>query len=268
MVQDSYNIIPVTLAVVLHVLVFGSLFVAFDFDRDTAPPMPLAIKATIVTDDATLPPPPPPPPPPVEEQPEPEVQEPDPQEEERQLAEEQKRIDDARIERERLQAEEDARKAAERKAAEDKARREREREEENERIRQQLEREREENVQRQREENERLERESREALIQEEEAAIAAQNSTEMQVYMSQIQQRVWRNWNRPGTTPDNLECVVAVTQVPGGQVIRAEVTKCNANDIVKRSVENAVHTASPLPQPDNPLLFLRNFTITFTHND
>jgi colicin import membrane protein len=265
--QDSHNIIPVTLAVILHVLVFGSLFVAFDFDRDAPPPLPLAIKASLVTDDATLPPPPPPP---VEEQPEPEpeVQQPDPDEEARRQAEEQKRIDDARIERERLKAEEDARKAAEREAAEDEARRKREAEEEAERVRQRLEAERLADIQRQREENERLERESRETLIQEEEAAIAAQNSTEMQVYLNEIRQKVRRNWRRPGTARNDLECIVAVQQVPGGEVTGARVTECNGDAIVQRSVENAVFKASPLPQPENPLLFLRNFTITFTYDD
>jgi len=63
--QDSYNIIPVTLAVLLHASVFGSLFVAFDLSRSAAPPMQLAIRATLVTEDSVTAPP-------VVQQPEPE----------------------------------------------------------------------------------------------------------------------------------------------------------------------------------------------------
>ena len=58
MAQDTYNIIPMTLAGLLHVLVFGSMFVAFDLNREAAPPMELAIRATLVTEEATAPPPP------------------------------------------------------------------------------------------------------------------------------------------------------------------------------------------------------------------
>ena len=269
MVQDSYNIIPVTLAVLLHALVFGSLFVAFDLPRTAAPPMPLAIRARLVTEDSVTAPP-------VVQQPEPEPEpepvQPDLDEEGRKQAEEEKRQEDARLEKERLAQIERDRKEAERKAAEDKARREREAEAERERIRKRLEEERLRDIEQQRQDNileeERLLRASQESIYAADAAEIELQNSSEAQVYQALITQRVRRNWSRPGTAPDDLECIVTVEQVPGGVVVSARVIECNGDDIVQRSVVAAVYRASPLPQPSNPLLFLRTFQITFTRDD
>jgi len=272
-VQDSYNIIPVTLAVLLHAIVFGSLFVAFDLSPTAAPPLQLAIRATLVTEDSVTAPP-------VVQQPEPEPEpepetepvQPDPDEEARKQAEEEKRQVDARIEKERLAQIEKDREAAKRKEAEDRARREREAEAERERIRKRLEEERLRDIEQQRQDNileeERLLRVSQEAIYAADAAEIELQNSSEAQVYQALIIQKVRRNWARPGTARDDLECIVAVRQVPGGEVVSARVIECNGDEIVRRSVENAVFKASPLPQPSNPLLFLRTFQITFTISD
>jgi hypothetical protein len=99
MVQDRHNLVPVTLAVLLHVILFGSLFVVIDMGRRDHPAVPLAIKGALVTDNAVVIPPK------IEEPP----PRPDTSEQERLAAEEQKRIDDARIEQERLAAEEQKR---------------------------------------------------------------------------------------------------------------------------------------------------------------
>jgi len=255
-VQDTYNIFPVTLAVMLHALVFGSLFVAFDLSRAAAPPMPLMMKATLVSADAVAPPP-------VVKQPEPEVVEPEPDEEALRTAEEEKRRADARRDQKRLDRLERARLEA---------RRERQAEAERERNRAEMEEARLRDIAQQRQDNileeERLLREAQDAMIAAEEEVFAAQNSTEAQVYQNMIRQKVRRNWARPGTARDDLECIVAVQQVPGGEVVSASVIECNGDDIVRRSVENAVFKASPLPQPSNPLLFLRTFQITFTIED
>ncbi len=260
MVQDTYNIIPVTLAVLLHVFVFGSLFVTLDLSRTAAPAMPLLIKATLVSADALRPPP-------VikqpEPEPEPEVVQPEPDEEALRRAEEDNRLEEARREQERLDRLERARLEA---------RREREAEAERERRRQEMEEERLRDIEQQRQDNlleeERLLREAQDAIIAAEEEVFAAQDSIEARVYQNMIVQKVRRNWARPGTARDDLECIVAVQQVPGGEVVSARVMECNGDDIVRRSVENAVHKASPLPRPSNPLLFLRTFQITFTIED
>ena len=53
MVRDSHNIIPVSMALLLHVIILGSMIVAFDYARPKAF-TPLAIKATLVEE---MPPP-------------------------------------------------------------------------------------------------------------------------------------------------------------------------------------------------------------------
>ncbi|MDJ0939627.1 MAG: cell envelope integrity protein TolA [Woeseiaceae bacterium] len=274
-IRDRFNIIPATFAVLLHVVLVGSFYLTFDWTRRTPPAVPLAIEATLVTDSAVVIPPPP-----IEQEPvadpEPEIVEPpppDPAELERARLEEEKRQADLRAEQERIRLEEEAeakRQAeleAERKAEEE-AEREAERERQLEEQRRLAELKRQEDIRRQREENERqrlaLEQEQRNAALAAEEEAMAARSSPEMALYISQISNKIQRNWIRPTTAPDDLECVVRVSQLPSGEVLRVDVTSCNAGDVVARSVEAAVRKASPLPLPANPLLFTRELRLTF----
>ena len=54
MVRDNKNMIPVTMAVLLHVLVFGALFVAVDLRARATPVVPMAIKGTLVPENAVV----------------------------------------------------------------------------------------------------------------------------------------------------------------------------------------------------------------------
>ena len=272
MLRDSKNIIPVSMAVLLHVVIFGSMIMAYDYVRPT-PFTPLAVQATLVTEvPETQAPPvvePEPEPEPIVEEPEPEP-EPDNSEELRRLAEEEKRRQDALIEQERLeklrqQEEEAERKRKEREEAE---RRKRE-EEETERKRKEAERQREEDIRRQREENERLRREmeaaERQAEIDAESDRLAAVDSGELAVYMAQIRQKIERNWSAPASAGAELKCSVRVRQVPGGEVVGVTILSCNGDEAVRRSVEAAIYRSSPLPVPSNPNLFDRNILLNLS---
>lgn len=288
MVQDSHNIVPVTMAVLLHVILVGAMLVAFDFSRSVPPIVPLAMKATLVTDGAVVLPPPvrelpepvplvEPEPEPVEPEPvEPEVVEPDPAVQQRIEAEKIQREKDALAERERLQrieqeqaqerqrqAEADAKAEAKRRAEEEAKLEEKRRQAEIERQ-QEIERQREEN----RREEERLQADARQQEIEDESELISARNSSEMGAYLAAIQNKVIRHWARPGTARDDLECYVAITQLPNGEVVSVRVARCNGDDVVVRSIEAAVRKASPLPLPENALLFLREFQFRFTIQD
>ena len=269
MAKDTYNIIPVTFAVILHVVIFGSLVTAWDWSRAEQPRVPLAIKASLITDE--LPPVieiPDPEPEPVREEPPP----PDPDEEARIKAEEAKRLQDMKDEQDRLAQIERDKREAERKRAEEEAERKRLAELELERKRAEAERKRQEEIERQREENRRQEQElldqQRLAMLEAENEAMELQDSTEMQIYQALITQKVKRNWARPGTARDDLSCVAVVEQITGGEVIGVRIGECNGDEIVRRSIEAAVRRASPLPTPENPLLFLRTFEIEFTIDD
>ena len=57
---------------------------------------------------------------------------------------------------------------------------------------------------------------------------------------------------------------MVNVVQLPTGDVVSAKVAQCNGDEAVRRSIENAVLKASPLPKPPSQAVFSRTFTLTF----
>jgi len=82
--------------------------------------------------------------------------------------------------------------------------------------------------------------------------------------YIAQIQARIQRAWIKPPTAKAGLNCVVYVTQLPGGEVSSVRVDTCNGDEIVRQSIEAAVYRASPLPLPSDPALFERNLRLNF----
>ncbi len=278
MIRDERNIIPVLLAALVHLAIFGSMAIAIDFSRKR-PPTPLAIQAKLVSEEALAPPGPTP-----EEIRQRELE----AERQRQLEAEQARIRaEQQAERQRLEREaaerkqrEEAERERQRIAAEEQRRREaaereaqRRREEaEKERQRQEAEKRRQEEIERQRRENERKRAEAeaaqREAMLQQQLAAeaerMAAIESGAMDRYRFAITRKIEQNWVRPASAVPGLECVINVRQVPGGEVISASIESCNGDPAVQRSIEAAVFKASPLPEPEDPSLFERNLRITF----
>lgn len=279
MIRDRQNVVPVLLAILLHIGIFAAMVVTIDLTRPDRPATPLAIEATLVSDAETSVPPP------VEEpeaEPQPDLAErrrleQEELERQQQLEAEQRRIREEQ-EADRRRLEQEAEERREREAAEAERQRvaaeeRRQREEaEKERQREEAERKRLEEIERQRLENERKKEEAEEAERQrlfeqelaEEAERLAAMNSGEMSRYILAIQTKIQQNWIRPASAMPGLECVVNVRQVPGGEVISATIERCNGDAAVQRSIEAAVYKASPLPEPDNPALFDRNLRIIF----
>jgi len=127
-----------------------------------------------------------------------------------------------------------------------------------------------------RQEQERLAREAEEArqraeaeaelrrvMVAEEERR-AAEEAGLLDQYRLLIQDRIERSWIRPASAGPGLECEVSVTQIPSGDVIDVRVGRCNGDDAVMRSIEQAVLRASPLPPPPTPSLFSRNLELVF----
>ncbi len=271
MAQRVENIGSISLAALLHVVLLGSMIVAFDFSSPT-PFTPMAIHGTLVQEIPETSPPvveADPIPDPI---PEPEVEElppPDNSEQLRREAEEEKRRLDALIEAERLekirQREIDEQKQRER----DEADRKKREEEDKERKRVEAEQKRQDDIERQRLENERLRREleteQRNDEIEAEERRTAARNSSEMDAYIFAISQKIRRSWNAPASAGPETNCRVKVRQLPTGDVVGVNIVSCNGDDAVKRSVEAAIHRSSPLPQTSNRDLFDPNLTINLT---
>jgi len=82
--------------------------------------------------------------------------------------------------------------------------------------------------------------------------------------WQSQIAAKINRAWLRPPTAKAGIECVLNVTQVPGGEVTQVSIGECNGDQAVRESIEAAVYRASPLPPPPDPALFDRNLKINF----
>jgi colicin import membrane protein len=205
-----------------------------------------------------------------------------------------KREEAARVERQRQQREEERREAAEQqrlteqrerqRVADQRARDEAQRKEEQrlaaERAEQrrrdeQAKAEREAQAKREREEAEKRAAEQRrrqqaEAELQAQLAAEAEANAARaaglLDQYMLMIENHVKRFWQRPLSARAGLSCVITVVQAPTGDVLSAKVDilRCNGDDAVRRSVENAVLDASPLPRPPSQAVFSRTFTLTF----
>ncbi len=271
MIRDQYNIIPITMAALLHASFVASLLFVFKFPS-SAIATPLIIEATLVSAESLESQPSPvikQPDPEPEVLPEPKIEEPDEAEQERAEAEEQMRLEEVAKEQQRIRDIEIADQKKKDKEAADRRKRE---DAELERKRVAAEKKRREEVERKRIENERLRKaaleQEAEALrvreIADEDARLAAMNSGAMAAYQFALKQKIMRNWIAPASALPGIECVVDVRQLRGGDVITVTVGRCNGDAAVRRSIEAAVIKASPLPEPSDPNLFQRDLRITF----
>jgi colicin import membrane protein len=96
-----------------------------------------------------------------------------------------------------------------------------------------------------------------------EEHQIAAR-SGELANWEAQIQARIQRAWLKPPSARSGIDCIVYVTQVPGGEVTNVRLGQCNGDAAVRESIQAAAYRASPLPPPPDPALFQRDLEIQF----
>ncbi len=266
MVRDTYNIIPVFLASMLHLMLLAAMVFVYDFSRPAHPVIPLAISATLVTESELAQPPVVEIPLAVEPEPEPPPL-PDPEEAQRRAAEEQKRLEDLRVEQERIRLEKLEEEKRKQQAEVERRNRD---EAERERREKEAERKRLEDIERQREENERLrveaelaaQQQRRDAEIDAEEKRLAAMNAGLQERYVLSIRNHIYRNWAPPASARFGSECEVIVRQVPGGEVVGVTILSCDGDEALRRSVEAAVFRASPLPLPPDPSVFDRNLRL------
>lgn len=87
--------------------------------------------------------------------------------------------------------------------------------------------------------------------------------------YAAAIQEAILRNWTRPENVPLGQKCVIHITQVRGGTVVKAEVApSCPFDELGRRSVEAAVLKAQPLPYAGFESVFNRTINLNFTAAD
>ena len=90
----------------------------------------------------------------------------------------------------------------------------------------------------------------------------------ELASWQAEITSRIQNAWIRPPTARPGIECVLDVTEVPGGAVTNVTIGQCNGDQAVRQSIEAAVYRASPLPAPPDPSLFQRELIIKFKPTD
>jgi colicin import membrane protein len=108
------------------------------------------------------------------------------------------------------------------------------------------------------------EREDLKRSLAAEERARAVRAGPALATWQAQITAKIERAWLRPPTARPGIQCVLNVTQVPGGEVTQVSIGECNGDQAVRESIEAAVYRASPLPPPPDPSLFDRNLRINF----
>jgi colicin import membrane protein len=278
----------IALSLLVHSLIVAAAVLGwFTWKHEPPPPDTLAIEASVVDErvlKGVAPPPEPAPLPPAPEPlpepaPPPEEQgppKPDPAEvEQREREEQQQREREQQLAAEKLKQEQEAeqqkRLDAEKQAAEAAARAAAEKEaaEKAAAEKRAAEKKRAEDAAAARKAAEEKARQAREEelrrSLEAEERSNAARNSEEAARWHAQIVNRITRAWIRPPSAVAGVNCVVLVSQVPGGEVTSVRVDSCTTDDAALReSVEAAVYRASPLPTPPASVPFERNLRLIF----
>jgi colicin import membrane protein len=293
--RTSDRWVSIILSVLLHGTLVAVLVYGFWTYRQSHPTPTLAIEATVVDSRAvnaqavTTPQPPQPapepqpkPPPPPETEPVEPTGPPQPTAEELAQRAQKEQAEKEQAEQQRVQKEQAERQAAEQqrleeqkqqeevqrkqREAQEKAEAERKAAEARKREEQRLaEQKRAEATQREAEEKQRAESEAelRNSLAAEERAN-QLRTSGALNSWVAQITARIQRAWLRPPSARPGIECVLHITQAPGGAVVSAKIESCNGDQAVRESIEAAAYRASPLPPPPDPSLFERDLEVTF----
>lgn len=87
--------------------------------------------------------------------------------------------------------------------------------------------------------------------------------------YAAALQEAILSKWTRPETVPVGARCRLVIKQLPGGEVMSAEVSSpCAYDEQGRRSIEAAVLKAQPLPYAGFEKVFARTLTLNFEARD
>ena len=87
--------------------------------------------------------------------------------------------------------------------------------------------------------------------------------------YQAALQQAVLSQWTRPESVPLGTRCKVFIKQLPGGEVMSAQVRPgCPMDQAGQDSLERAVLKAQPLPYRGFESVFSREVTFNFEARD
>jgi colicin import membrane protein len=82
--------------------------------------------------------------------------------------------------------------------------------------------------------------------------------------YIDKIRTKIKTNIISPSEIKGNPEVVFIIVQLPTGEVLSVRLVKTSGNALLDSAVERAILKSSPLPKPDRPEQWLREFNISF----
>ena len=82
--------------------------------------------------------------------------------------------------------------------------------------------------------------------------------------YIDRIRNQIKKNIIPPSEIKGNPEVVFNIVQLPTGEVLSVRLVKTSGNALLDSAVERAILKSSPLPKPDRPEQWLREFNISF----
>ena len=95
----------------------------------------------------------------------------------------------------------------------------------------------------------------------------AGRLATLSEQYQLAIQAQVTNNWLRPPTARPGLRCTLRIIQIPGGEVISADIAgSCNGDEATRRSLVAAVERAGSLPYRGFEEVFVREIDGVFIY--
>lgn len=87
--------------------------------------------------------------------------------------------------------------------------------------------------------------------------------------YVAALTRAITAKWTRPESIPAGARCKIVIRQLPGGEVVDAQVgSPCSYDEQGRRSIEAAVLKAQPLPYAGFEAVFNRTLIFTFTAQD
>ena len=82
--------------------------------------------------------------------------------------------------------------------------------------------------------------------------------------YIDKIRTRIRSNVVVPSDIKGNPEAIFDVVQLPTGEVLSVRLRKSSGHKLYDEAVERAILKSSPLPKPDRPDQFVREFSLRF----
>ena len=92
----------------------------------------------------------------------------------------------------------------------------------------------------------------------------AAVNTKALAAWADKVRALVRSKIILPQDIKGNPEAIFDVVQLPTGEVLSVKLRKSSGNRVLDEAIERAILKASPLPKPDKPELFMRNFELRY----